>query len=198
MASEAPKRPKRQPLSSEEVSNIIALRKKRAHLRLTRFKKSRAYRAMNIFNVISFFIYLELLCCFFAVGLPESHQVKSVKLSYGGGYDRQFGPSIAELGLQAEDGRMYELIVNDFIEVPAPGAYFVTSRDFLLRKELKARLENSDTYYRLLAASPALLLSGLVLCMSLLAFIYNLNEDPYSLMALTVLNGLTLLGVFFF
>lgn len=198
MAPETPRRPKRNPLSAEEVAQIIALRKKRAHIRLIRFKKSHSYRWMNIFNVACFCLFFELLCCFIAVCSTAHHVIEKVSYSYGGGYKPGYGPEIAEMKIETRDGRIYELIVNDFTDLPAPGSSLITGRDFLLGKELKARLESSDTYYRLLAASPALLLSALVLCISLVAFIYNLNEDPYSLMALTVLNGLTLLGVIFF
>jgi hypothetical protein len=194
MASEPPKRHKRTPFSQEEVAEMIALRKKRAHIKLLRFRKSKGYIVMNVFNLACIFIYLEILFCFFGPSDKEHISYTEVHPNYRarskGAHDL-----ISSMDVIAVNGYTYNFLVKDDRTVPESPGEMIMGQDFLLQKDLKATFPPHETSFRLFAASPVLVLAALVIFIAFIAFYYNLNEEAYSLMALTVLNSLTMLGI---
>src|SRR5687767_2284773 len=87
MALENRKRLRRTPLSSEEVANIIAFKKRRELLILQKLKKSKIYKFLNIINIACFFIYLEILFCFLGPCIIQKHEAKDIIARYGEGYE---------------------------------------------------------------------------------------------------------------
>ena len=195
MAPENTRRAKRTPLTQEEVAEIIALKKRQEHYRLHRFKKTRFYKIFNVFNIACIFVYLELIFCFYGPCIYRSYEAEKVQVNYGNYYNELGEPIVSDLVIEASNGTEYNLLIRDFIEVPRAGSLFYIGEDFLLRKELKGVFDDEKVYYRLFAASPALFLSVLVLFATFIAFLYNLNENAYSLSAVSVLNGLTIIGI---
>lgn len=187
-------RRKRHPLTPEEVSDIIAYKKRKEHERLVRFRRSRRYRVLNILNVLCFFIYIELGFCFFGPCVYEEHVVSSATAHYGEDYDATGRAFVSDMDLKEGDAT-YRLMVRDFIDLPEPGARFSVGKDFLLGKEMKAVLADGGHHYRLFSASPLIILCGLALSISVVAIMYNLNQNSYSLMAMSVLNGMVLVGI---
>jgi hypothetical protein len=188
------KRPKRNPLSSEEVANILAHKKKSEIVNRRKFKATLECRVQNVFNLASFFVYLELFFCFFGPCNYQTHYAIMVNARFGEHSARGL-PLVSDMDITCAGGDKYNVIIDDTISVPDRYAVFEIGSDFLLRKNLKAVLDESDKGYRLFSASPALLLSVIVTVVSCGAFIYDLNENPYSLRALTVLNAFTILGI---
>ncbi|MDP3557850.1 MAG: hypothetical protein Q8T03_10780, partial [Bacteroidota bacterium] len=71
---------------------------------------------------------------------------------------------------------------------------FKVGKDFLLQREIKAYVNTSDDYYRIQAASPMLFLSVFLGIFSLIFFSYNLNQNIQSLIAISIINGITILA----
>jgi len=195
MSPEPRKRPRRIPYSREEVANIIAFKKRKEQITLIAFKKTRAYKYQNLFNITCFFIYWEVLFCLFGPASYTTHYSFKVTPDYGGRYNSLGKPSIAELDFFGVDGKSYKFVVDEFIDVPDNNSSFLVASDFLLGKELKGSFGNSDNTYKLFSANPILLLIFIALVTSSFGYYYNLNQNSYSLMSLTVLNALTLLGL---
>jgi hypothetical protein len=195
MGPENKKRPRRTPLSSEEVANFIALRKRRELIKLQKFKKSLSYKILNSFNIVCFFIYFELLFCFLGPCNYSLHYASRIEPKYGDSFQKDGRPIVAEIDVYGVSGEKYNFVVEEFIKVPTGVTKFLVGKDYLLGKDLKGRLEYMPGSYRLFSASPIIFLSLFVLVISSFAFYYNLNENAYSLMSLTVLNSINIFGI---
>lgn len=192
---EPKKRPRRIPLTREEVANVIAYRRQRELVELRRMKKTLLYKALNTFNIICFFVYLEVLFCYFGPCTYQTHYSYNSLAKLGDVLNKHGKPIVAEIDVFCVHGSTYKFIIDDFIEIPPKMTSFVIGKDFLLRKDMKGRFFGDDTYYRIFSASPILFLSTFVSIISIFGFFYNLNENMYSLSGLTLLNAFTLLGI---
>ena len=192
--NEGKKRPPRNPLSPEEVADFIAVKKLREQLKLQRFKKTKKFKYLNVFNIACFFIYCELLICFFSPCHYRTHFSKKVEVEYGHELNNYNQMKIAHLKITDVNGNFYQFMVNDFIEVPETYSSFSVGKDFILQKELKGTFLGSDKYYRIQRAEPFLFLSGFLGILLCIIFSSNLNQTESSLNAISVINGLTILG----
>jgi hypothetical protein len=195
MMREPNKRPRRNPLTSEEVSHIIAFKKRKELIALRKLKKSSYFKIHNIFNIACMFIYLEVLFCYFGPCHYEKHYSVNALVHYGSRVSPEKNLLISDIELIEVGGKIYKCIIDDFINPPGRNITFVIGKDFLLQKELKGFLPDSNTAYRLFSANPILLLCGLVSFISFFGFIMNLNENAYTLGGLSALNVLTLIAV---
>lgn len=193
MHGEKKKRPPRIPKTPEEVAELVLLKKIRESKKLERFKKSVFYRCGNVFNIICFFIYCELIICFFGPCNYETHYSRNMITEYGepGKNGDQIVTQVKIVGVNNEK---YTLNVYDFIERPKPFSAYTLGRDFLLQKEIKVVLEVSDKTFGISRVSPILFLSFFVSFLSWTLFSYNLNQNPYSLAAITIINALTMVA----
>lgn len=192
---ESNRRSRRVPLTSEEVANIVAYRKRKEYVTLQKLKKTPLYKILNVFNVVCMFIYLELIFCFYGPCNYIQYTAANMAAHYSTAGILSERLVVSDLDVYDVQGSMYRFVINDNIEVPKTSVKFAIGHDFLLRKKLKGVLETSDEAYRLFSASPILLLCGLGAFISFFAFIMNLNENPYTLSGLTVLNALALLAI---
>lgn len=195
MASEPFKRPRRNPLTSEEVALIIAHKKKKEFIELRALKKTKFFKYLNLFNILSLFIYLELLFCFFGPCHYETHSTTSMVTHFGKASFVAGKPFISSLDLYEQGGFIYKFMIENNLPLQAQKIQFVIGKDFLLQKELKGCLGSSDEAYRLFAASPLLLLCGFMTFFSVFAVALDLNERAHSLLGLSTLNFLTLLAI---
>jgi len=194
MPQEAKKRPPRIPKTPEEVAEIVLLKKLREYKRLEKFKKTLFYRIFNVFSVACFFIYCELIICFIGPCHYSKHYSKNVAFEHG----REIVNGeriISSVKIIDVSGKQYKFIVEEFIDVPEKFSGFMVGKDFLLQKEIKGILSTSNNNYRIQKASPILFLSFFVGIFSFIFFSYNLNQNPHSLRALSIMNAITL---FFF
>lgn len=195
MGQESRKRPPRVPLSQEEVAQLIAYKKLREARRLARFRRSPAYKLFNLFNIACFFAYWEVIFCFLGPCNYQTHYALSVRSHHDDEQNAQGKRITRALDIKGANGRAYEFVINGFIETPERYSEFSVGSDFLLRKELKGMIDDSGQTYYLHAAGSLLFLSVLLIVISITSFLYNLNEQAYSLNAITALNALLLTGM---
>ncbi len=195
MASAPNKRPRRNPLTQHEVAKLIEIKKKRELIALQKFKKTVSYKTQNVFNVICFFVYCEIILCFYGPCNYQNHYSLSVIPKYGNSMQKDGKLMVADMDFVCTNGITYNLVTNDFVDVPQKMTKFIIGKDFLLQKDLKGSFNTSTKTYRVFAASPILFLSSILLVVMLIAFFYNLNENPYPLLGLTILNTINMLGV---
>ncbi|MEI6020143.1 MAG: hypothetical protein WCR21_03370 [Bacteroidota bacterium] len=142
-----------------------------------------------------FFIFWELILCFFGPCKYQIHFSERVYPKYGTEYDANNKPIVTELKILDVNNHLHHLVVNEFIQVPPHYSRFILGSDFLLGKQLKAGIENTDSKFRLYNATPLILLSFFVLIISFIAYISNLNHNAYSLTAISILNAIVLLAI---
>ena len=65
---------------------------------------------------------------------------------------------------------------------------FQIGKDYILQKELMAKICDLDKDYFIQSSSPILFLLLLIIFVSIISVIYNLNENIYSLSAVSLLN----------
>ncbi len=193
---EGKKRPPRIPLTPEEVTELVEIKKMREHMKLIRFKKSPLYKFLNCFNVFCFFTFCELIISFYGPCHYQIHYTKNVLANYGGKIDMEGHRRVSDINMIDVNGENYKLIVNEFIEIPRKYTAFKVGKDFLLQREIKALVNTSDEYYRIQRASPILFLSIFLGIFSLIFFSYNLNQNLQSLGAISAINAITILGFF--
>ena len=82
VGDERKKRPPRVPLTAEEVAEWVTVKKIREQIKLQRFKKTKRFKYLNVFNVACFFIYLELLICFYTNCNYKTQYSKKLEVEY--------------------------------------------------------------------------------------------------------------------
>ncbi len=194
MPVEGNKRPPRTPRAPEEIEQLILLKKIREHKKLERFKKTIVYKSFNVFNVICFFIYCELIMCFAGPCHYQIHYSKSITPEHGMAKNMYGDRILLGLKVTGINGKQYRFPINDFVEVPEVHSAFNVGKDFILQKEIKGTITTSDKIYRIHAADPIFFLSIFVAIFSCIFFNYNLNEHPYPLGALTAINAITVIA----
>lgn len=195
MAPENTRRPKRTPLGKEELSSLIAHKKKLELHQKIKFKKSFAYRFLNLFNVICFFIFIQLLFCFFVCGNYKEHLIVSATARFGDAHSQGGQFMVNELHLTDELENKFDITIKDFIQLPEKNSQLLIGRDFILQKELTAKFETSESNYMLYSSGPYILLSLFSLIVTFIVYSSNYNEAAYSLRALSILNGIILLSI---
>lgn len=196
MALERKKRPPRIPLSQEEVAQLVAYKKIKEARKLSRFRRSGAYKLFNTFNVICFFAYWEILFCFFGPCHYQTHYSVKVVARHGDELNASGKRITTEIDILGVSGKEYKFLVNDFVEQPERFSEFSIGKDYILQKELKGMFEHSDKTYYIQAAGSLLFLAVLMIIISFTSFVYNLNENAYSLNAITAVNGIVFSGIF--
>ena len=195
MMREPNKRSRRNPLTSEEVSHIIAHNKKRELIILYKLKKSKAFKVQNVFNVACIFIYLEILFCYFGPCHYQKHFSAKTLVHYGSKTTATGKFVVSDIDLYDVSGTVYKFMIGEFMDDPAQKIQFLIGKDFLLQKELKGVFENSESAYRIFSASPILFLCVFASFISFFGFVMNLNENAYTLGGLTALNILAVFAI---
>src|ERR1700748_568655 len=113
MAAEERKRPPRTPLSPEEVAQIVSLKKMRNAKKLATFKRSGLYKYCNIFNIICFFIYWELLLCFMGPCHYQTHYSKGMRIKRGDAINVAGRRIITKATVSGVNDEKYVFAVND-------------------------------------------------------------------------------------
>jgi len=194
MAAEERKRPPRNPLTAEEVNQLVAIKKLKEAKKLAKFKRSRTYKSFNVFNIVCFFIYWEVLFCFLGPCDFQLHFGKSYVVKRGDERNAYGKRIVSELDIVSVNNNKYKLYVDDFIETPHPFSGFLLGKDYILRKDLKIKLSGSDSAYGLQSAGSLIFLTVFILFISCITFFYNLNENSHSLTGLALLNAIILLA----
>lgn len=194
MAHEEKKRHQRIPLTPEEVAHLVALRNRVAAKKLAAFKHTSFYRFCNVFNICCFFVYWELIFCFIGPCHYQTHYSKNMRVKRGYAMNESRRYVVSEVTVIGVNNEEYKMAVNDFIEPPRRQSAYQIGKDYILQKELKGILETSGDSYRLLGASPLIFLSVFLIIICFSSFVYNLNEHPHSLRAVSILNAITIIA----
>jgi hypothetical protein len=192
MKEEGKKRAPRIPLTPEEVAELVEIKKIREHNKLQRFKKTFTFKFLNCFNVFCFFVFCELIISFFGPCHYQTHYSKNVIVTFDDDIDADGHRVISDINMIDVNGSNYKLIINEFIESPEKYSAFKVGKDYLFQREIKACVNTSKKHYRIQTASPILFLSVFLVIFSMIFFSYNLNQNPNSLVAISIINAVTL------
>ena len=162
MNQQARKRPPRTQKTPEEIAELKMMKRIKEFRRVSSFKKTRFYKVCNIFNVICFFIYLELIICYFGPANYRLHFSKQVDVNFGEARKDRLKET-SSISFTDVNDKTYELMVNEFIEAPEKYSVFNIGSDFLFGKEIKGSIAGSEQEYRIHKAGPLLFLSFFLL-----------------------------------
>jgi len=191
-------RPNRVFPNQEEMARRLALREHLRNKKLQAFKSSKLYRALNIMNVVCFFIYWELILCFF--GPCRYNQVfpEHMGIKYGAKTDTRGYRFIKEINLLWYGTKSDKAIVGDFVQVFSGQTLAKQAgRDFILLKDLKVKLGDGNKSYRLNHSSPLVFLCVLLIVVTAVAYNFNLNQSPVVLQGLSTLNMCVIAAICF-
>ena len=138
--------------------------------------------------ICCFFIYLELLFCFFGSINYQTHYSILVKIKTGNEINLKNERIISQINIVDASLKQYDLIIDDYVLPPKKFTAFQIGKDYILQKELKAKICDLDKDYFIQSSSPILFLLLLIIFVSIISVIYNLNENIYSLSAVSLLN----------
>ena len=186
------KRPPRIPFSPEEVQDFIKLKRFRERAKIEKLKKTKLYKVLNTFNVISIIIYTEIIFAFLSSCDFSAHYVKSITPYYDKeimGGKRAYSSAV----LKMINGEEYDVSIHDTCPLPARFSKIYIGQDWFLKKYVKVRFEQGgkDRYVR--RSFPLLFISILWSLVTFVLFGYNLNQTTYSLSVISFINIFSLI-----
>lgn len=193
MVSETNKRPPRIPLTPEEVQDFIKLKRYKERAKTERFKQTKTYKALNVFNIICIVIYTEIIFAFLGSCNFTTHYIKSSTSNYGAeilGGKRVFSSAT----FVTVNDKVYEVGVNDTTALPKNFTGLRVGSDWLLQKEVKVRFKKGGKDFYIKRAFPLLFISILWGIVTFVLFGYNMNQNEYSLNVVSFINLLTMLS----
>jgi hypothetical protein len=188
------KRPPRVALTAEQVAQLLAFKKHKEIASINRFKKTTTFKCLNIFFVIAFGIYVELIVCYVGPCNYTIYEVKEVNAKYNGVLNSKYESQIGTLSIVDTQNKLTTLVIDDFIDLPESGSQFRIGKDYIYQKEVKAEIQGYNSSYRIQRFSPVLFLSSFICLLTVILFVYNLNQNPYSLRAISLINAIVLLA----
>ena len=191
MAGETNKRPPRIPFTPEEVADFVKLKQYRKRAKIEKFKRTRIYKVLNAFNVISIIIYTEIIFAFLGSCNFSGYYVQSC-VGYAGeeiiGGKRTHSAAL----LKMVNGREYDVSFHDTCALPANLSKIYIGKDWLLQKEVKVRFEMGDKDRYIKRSFPLLFISILWCFVTFAVFGYNMNQINYSLCVVSFINAFSL------
>src|ERR1043165_282949 len=122
------RRPRRTPPTSEEVARMREYKTRLERINLVRFKQSSAYRWSNIFNIACFFVYVEVIICFFGPVDYTRHYSVNYTVNYDAPGADARGPVVTHFFMNGVNGRSYDFLVNDVITMPEKRTSFLVGK----------------------------------------------------------------------
>jgi len=191
MLFEGGKKSSRIPLNQEQVKEIIAYKKQKQLVAIQKLKKTKRYRVLNIFNVIAVIVYCEIIFCMYGPATYEvSTCVKANIDSYGEVINGK--RSVDFMTIADQNQNRYKFYVGEYIQLPKPNSEFYIGKDYLLRKEIKVLVSTSEEEYIIWRITPLIFLGIFVTAITMLVFFNNMNMINYSLIAVSLMNGINL------
>ncbi len=192
MPVEGNKKPQRVPLTPEQLKEVITYKRNKQIIQIEKLKKTRRYKVLNVFNIISVLIYSEMIFCMYG---PAIYTETKCSKAIVDEYERADGDEreIRFLKVWDEHNDEYKLYVSDQIQVPLPNSLMYLGKDFLFQKVVKVAVSTSDSEYRLWRVVPLIFLGISITLITFLAFANNMNMVNYSLIAVSVMNAINLM-----
>ncbi len=191
MPFEAPKKQGRTPLTAEQVKDIIAFKKQREQRLLLKFKKTKKYKILNVFNILCVVVYCEVIFCMYGPAKYTSYICEKATAEYGVLVNGKY--TIDYLNVLSTNGNYYKFSIGEHIQIPKPNTVFYVGKDFFLNKEIKGMVITSNNEYQLWRVKPLIFLGIFVTLITMLVFFHNMNMINYSLIAISWLNVINLL-----
>ncbi|MBL7917538.1 MAG: hypothetical protein JNM96_04015 [Bacteroidia bacterium] len=191
MPFEVPKKQGRTPLTAEQIKDIIAYKKQKELRLLLKFKKTRKYKVLNVFNIICVLIYCEVIFCMYGPAKYTALVCEKAIAEYGIVVNGK--STIDFLNVYSTEGNSYKFSIGEYIQIPKPNTVFYVGKDFLLNKEIKGMVITSAEEYQLWRVTPLIFLGIFVTLVTMLVFFHNMNMINYSLIAISWLNAINLL-----
>jgi hypothetical protein len=185
--AETNKRPPRIPLSPEEVREFIRFKKYRERAQIARFKKTKQFKILNGFNVISIIIYTEIIFAFLGSCNFFTHYNRTTIASYGAdiiGGKRIYNSAV----FKTVTGKEYDVSIKDTLALPGEFTKIHVGQDWILQKEIKVRFERGGKDFFIKRSFPLLLISVLFGVVTFVIFGYNLNQNRHSIRVISFIN----------
>ncbi len=192
MVSQTNKRPQRQPLTPEEVKDLVKLKQLRQLVKIEKFKQSKRYKYLNVFNIFCVIIYTEMIFSFISAGNYTTHYVQNLTPYY----DEKIIDGkrvISSLVIITTDDQKFDVNVRDTCRLPDETAKFSVGKDWLLQKEIMVKFDGRDKDLYIRRSFPLLFISLLLGIVTFVLYTYNKHQVAYSLNAITIINSLSLL-----
>ncbi len=193
MVGETNKRPPRIPLTPDEVKDFIKLKKFKERAKTERFKQTKTFKVLNVFNVICIIIYTEIIFAFLGSCNFTTHYIRSTTFNYGAeilGGKRVFSSAT----FTTVNDKEYEVGVHDTCALPAEFTGLRVGSDWLLQKEVKVRFKKGGKDFYIKRSFPLLFISILWGIVTFVLFGYNMNQNNYSLNVISFVNLITMLS----
>ena len=193
MVFETNKRPPRIPLTLEEVQDFIRLKKHKERAKTERFKQTKTYKVLNVFNVICIIIYTEIVFAFLGSCNFTTHYIQSSNIYFGEelkGDKRVFSSVV----FKTVNDKSYDVGVHDTCPLPKDFAGLMVGSDWLLKKEIKVRFKKGGKDFYIKRSFPLLFISILWGLVTFVLFGYNMNQNNYSLNVVSFVNLITMLS----
>jgi len=199
MPQENNKRPPRVPLSPEEVKEFIRFKKFKERAQIERFKKTRTYKILNAFNVICIVVYTEIIFAFLGTCSFTGHYIQSTNVYTGEetiGGKRIYSSAVFKM----INGKEYDVSIRDTITLPAtPGKIYTPAKlfvgqDWILKKEIKIRMDQGEKDYYIKRSFPLLFISILFGFVTFVLFGYNMNQHLHSIRVISFINSVCILS----
>jgi len=184
----------RRPLSREEIARLYEIKRFKEQQKRLRFRKTAHYKWLNVFVLCCVFIVAEMLMAYLGPVRYEADDVVQATANYGSHW-WDHSPVISSIEIKTKEHGTIELVTQAMVKQPKVGETVWIGFDYLLNKPIKGSVDYGENTYRLFRASPMLLLAALCLLVTFTSYYNHLNELPYSLNGLAVLNLLTILGI---
>ncbi len=184
----------RRALTREEIARLLEIKRYKEQQKRLKFKKTGTYKWLNVFVLLCVFVLAEVLMVYVGPVRYEADTIEHTYANYGSHWwDSK--PVISSVEIQTHNHGTIELVTQTMVRVPEKGETVYIGYDYLLSKPIKGSWDLSGQTYRLFRASPILLIAALCLLITFTGYFNHLNEMPYSLNGLALLNLMTLLGV---
>ncbi len=192
------RRPHRTPPDPEELARRLARREQLRIYKLQIFKSSLTFKVFNLLNVCCFFIYWELIFCFWGICHFKEIVPERMETKYRAKTDSRGFKYIREINLLWYQGKNDKIIVEDFVPVHDSQKLRIrTGKDFILQKDLKVKLGDGNKTYRLHHASPLMFLCILLILVNSVVYGFNMNELPVVLQGSSLMNLLVIVAICF-
>ena len=193
MVAETNKRPARIPLTPDEVKDFIRLKRHKEEVKLERFKQTKTYKTLNVFNIICIIIYTEIVFAFLGSCNFTTHYIRSTEVYYSQeiqGGKRNFSSVV----FKTVNDKTYDISVRDTNALPENFSGLRVGSDWLLKKEIKVRFKKGGKDFYIKRSFPLLFISILWGIVTFVLFGYNMNQNNYSLHVITFVNLITMLS----
>ncbi len=186
-------------MTSSEDQDINLLKRQIVQLKKSiqslKFKNSKIYRVLNIFNIITFILFFQYaILYFFSINRST---VNNRDISFKSGSQLN---DISKIYVLYFNYNNYTFRVKINKQLPQ----YYQSKNITIVKDLvfnipqKIQFDNDNRWFIVTQSLPVLTICCIMLFITIISYIYRLNDIPNSLFSLTFFNSISVLGIIFY